>query len=260
LKEYVLAKRKLFNNQADNDIAIVSDDDVLCKELADQMEKKPLLFGHRRDCDAYICESEIYLKHMGRIEVYNLSGSVFDNAIGKLNCAPAIIAARNCGCSKEDIMRGLNSFSPLPHRMEYVDSINDVAYCNDSKATNTGAVIRALQQSKGRVVLIAGGRDKGEEYQLLRDAARNKVRALVLIGEAAGAIASQLQDLAEIHFAGSMEEAVFTAAGLARTGDTVLLSPACASFDMFDSYAHRGQLFRESVIRLKQKMSAPEAG
>jgi len=251
LAEYIRAKAKIFENQTDEDTAIICTDNTLCKELADNLHFKPLTFGHSMDCDAFICESEIHLSHQGQVEIYDLDGTVFDNIAGRLNCAASILAARTIGCQMNDILLGLKSFTPLPHRLEFVAAVDGVTYCNDSKATNTGAVISALQQSNGSVILIAGGKDKGEDYRLLHNAVALKVRRLILIGEAANAISDGLGDLAVVDFAASLEEAVLLASRHAVAGETVLLSPACASFDMFESYGHRGQVFKDCVMRLK---------
>jgi UDP-N-acetylmuramoylalanine--D-glutamate ligase len=257
IEEYVQAKAKLFSRQHGDDVAVICGDDLICLELSQQLiEFKPLMFGHLRENDAYICESDIYLRWQGQLEKYDLTGSPLDNHIGRLNSAAAIMAARACGCEKPVIEEALRLFKPLPHRMELVDVIQGVRYCNDSKATNTGAVISALRQAKGNIVLIAGGRDKGEDYRLLRPIVEEKVKKLILIGEAAAQLDAQLGDLVPTVFADSLEKAVLLAHDEAVYGDTVLLSPACASFDMFDSYGHRGQIFRDSVQRLKTESTS----
>ncbi len=256
IAEYIKAKSRLFEHQQEADKAIICTDNVICMELADHLKSsEPLLFGHSKDCNGYICESEIYVRWEGKIEKYQLAGTVFDNHIGRLNCAAAILAARYGGCDRKAIEKVLLNFQLLPHRMEDVDVINDVVYCNDSKATNTGAVISALTQARGKVILIAGGRDKGDEYSLLRDAVAQKVRKAVLIGEAATKIADEIDDLVGVEYAASMDDAVVKASIAAEPGDTVLLSPACASFDMFESYGHRGQAFKESVQKLRNNSS-----
>ncbi len=259
--EYLLAKKNIFLNQQPEDKAIICADNVICLELAEQLTNvETVLFGHSKECRAFICDSNIYLKLDEVQEKYDLSGTYFDNPIGRINCASALLAAKFCGCTQQEISLVLHSFKGLPHRMEMVDVIGGVSYYNDSKATNTGAVLFALQQVKGRVVLIAGGKDKGDDYGLLRDSVRQKVKNLILIGEAAGGIAQQLRDVVAIDYAASIEEAVVKASSLAVSGDTVLLSPACASFDMFSSYAHRGRSFAEAVKKLHHTRSAQEVG
>ncbi|MBU1234700.1 MAG: UDP-N-acetylmuramoylalanine--D-glutamate ligase, partial [Proteobacteria bacterium] len=134
-----------------------------------------------------------------------------------------------------------------------------VEYYDDSKATNTGAVLSALASFAGNVILIAGGRDKGEEYSVLTQAVREKVKELILIGESADSIADALRDVICARRAGSMEEAVAMAAEVTEPGDVVLLSPACASFDMFDNYGHRGEVFCRAVLDLKKRLGEKAA-
>jgi UDP-N-acetylmuramoylalanine--D-glutamate ligase len=136
--------------------------------------------------------------------------------------------------------------------MQLTDRIDGVTYINDSKATNSGAVISGLEQCAGPVILIAGGRDKGDNYRLLRAAIRNHVKHLLLIGEAARSMGAELADLVETSYPADLDEAVRQAASLAGPGDTVLLSPACASFDMFSSYIERGERFMSAVRGLHE--------
>lgn len=253
LVNYIRAKAQIFSSQDSSDFAIINNDNVYCTELADHLEHKAMTFGHSKDCNSYICEHEVYIRFSGKIEKYNLAGTVFANSIGMVNTAAAILAARYFGCTKEDIETGLRSFSPLPHRMEEVATINEVRYYNDSKATNTGAVISALQQVKGRVFLIAGGKDKGDDYSLLRASLKTKVVKVFLIGESSEIIAKVIGDVTPVEFSTNMEEAVFSASKEAESGDTVLLSPACASFDMYTSYGQRGEAFKESVYKIRDK-------
>ena len=146
----------------------------------------------------------------------------------------------------------MRNFHLPPHRIEFVAEVNGVVYYNDSKATNTGAVLGALVQFPGNVILIAGGRDKGEDYRVLRETVQARVRHLVVIGEAAVLLKEALADVVEILPAESMQAAVTLAAQLARPGDVVLLSPACASYDMFNSYGHRGNEFKKEVRALSE--------
>lgn len=131
--------------------------------------------------------------------------------------------------------------------MQWVGELDGVTYINDSKATNTGAVIAALEQFDSGVILIAGGKHKGEDYTVLHDVMRAKVKALILIGESAAQIQSAVKNCCPVMIASTLEEAVIDARGLSEAGDTVLLSPACASFDMFGSYGERGLVFTETV-------------
>ena len=257
LAGYFQAKARLFSNQEKDDIAIFCGDDLICRELAAQLSIEPCFFGHDRDAEAQICESEILLQDGSRIEKYVLSESC-DTHTGRLNCAAAILAAHRGDCRKANIEKALVAFIPLPHRMEMVAQVDGVWYCNDSKATNTGAVISALRQTQGKVVLIAGGKEKGEDYTILRDIVYEKVKHLILLGEAAPALAKCLSDIVAVEYADSMEEAVRFAQRSARGGDMVLLSPACASFDMFASYKERGDIFRRIVTGIEAESEVIE--
>ncbi|MCF6290218.1 MAG: UDP-N-acetylmuramoyl-L-alanine--D-glutamate ligase [Desulfobacterales bacterium] len=188
-----------------------------------------------------------------REECYDLAGSRLDQPPNLQNSAAAILAARLMGCPARGIREGLARFSPLPHRLTRVAEINGVSYYDDSKATNIGAVHSALGSIQQPVVLIAGGRDKGGDYSLLNDLVRTRVKGLVLIGEAADSMARCFAELTRVERATTLEEAVRTATDLAEPGDAVLLSPACASFDMFTSYGHRGEVFRRAVHALPEK-------
>ena len=261
LERYGAIKMRIFENQRPDDTAIICGDDPVCKRLRKASGRKDfLLFGHEIHCQAVIDGNRVIIKETDCNEVYDLAGTQLADHIGVLNGAAAILATRAMGCEKRHIQEGLGAFALQPHRMEWVAEINGVAYYNDSKATNSGAVIAALQQLDGPVILIAGGRDKGDDYSLLLPAIRDKVSRLILIGETREIIKRKLNGAVVVDEADSMEEAVRLAHREARFGDTVLLSPACASFDMFDGYAHRGEVFKEKVKALKKEWSSRGVG
>lgn len=255
---YAAAKMKIFSGQGPQDTAIVSGDDTFCRELAAGLDggQQLLLFGHDGDCQAQVVGHCIHLRWQGKQERYDLAGSMLATATGGLNSAAAILAARTLGCAPEAIVQGLAAFQVAAHRMALVGEGAGVLYYDDSKATNTGAVLSALANFAGNVILIAGGRDKGDDYTLLRESVGNKVRCLILIGEATDLIAQALAGMVEIKKAASMEAAVFLAASIARAGDVVLLSPACASFDMFENYGHRGKVFADAVRKAIEAVPA----
>jgi UDP-N-acetylmuramoylalanine--D-glutamate ligase len=156
-----------------------------------------------------------------------------------------------CLLPEQSIQQSLTGFAGLTHRMEFVDEIQGVAFYNDSKATNVGAVVKSLESLAPPLILIAGGKDKGGSYEPLRELIRTKTKALVLLGEAREKIFAELGSEVETEMVLSFEEAVRVAFGKAMPGDTILFSPACSSFDMFTSYAHRGECFKELVKKLK---------
>ena len=188
-------------------------------------------------------------------EVYDLAGTSLEDPPNRQNGAAAILTARLMGCPRGDILGALASFKPLAHRMTLVTEIAGVRYIDDSKATNVGAVYSALASIRQPVILIAGGRDKGGDYSILAELIQEKVKHLLLIGEAREMMMRAFLAFTNVEILDTLPEAVARAAGLAQPGDTVLLSPACASFDMFKSYAERGDVFRNAVLALKKSSS-----
>ncbi len=251
IEHYAEIKMRLFAHQRRGDVAIVNSDDPLCAKVPEGLQSQLGPFGTGEENAAVIRDRTIHLLVDGKIEEYPLQGTALDNSVGLQNGAAAILAARVLGCPRDGILAGLRDFRLGPHRIELVAEVAGVSYYNDSKATNTGAVIAALQQFSGNVILIAGGRDKGDDYRLLRDSVAGRVKRLIVIGEATGLLEAALADVVDIVRAGSMEEAVGLAAETGVPGDAVLLSPACASFDMFTSYGHRGNEFKKEVLGLQ---------
>jgi UDP-N-acetylmuramoylalanine--D-glutamate ligase len=166
------------------------------------------------------------------------------------NALAAICAARLGGISSESIRESVRSFKAVEHRLEFVATVRGVDYYNDSKATNVDATKKALEAFAGGVHLILGGKDKDSDYTQLADLVRARVKAVYTIGSAAEKIARHLDGAAKIVSAGTLDAAVRTAAETARTGDVVLLAPACASFDQFENYEHRGRVFKQLVTQL----------
>jgi UDP-N-acetylmuramoylalanine--D-glutamate ligase len=168
------------------------------------------------------------------------------------NAMAALLAARLLGVGETAVREGFSSFEGLPHRMQHVADDDQITYFNDSKATNVAAAVKALEgvEEGRRVVLIAGGRDKGGSYGPLRSLLEKKGRALVLVGEASELMKAQLEDLLPVRQADDMFDAVRLARGLARRGDVVLLAPACSSLDMFENYEERGRVFSAAVKAL----------
>jgi UDP-N-acetylmuramoylalanine--D-glutamate ligase len=161
-------------------------------------------------------------------------------------CSMAILA----GAPFESLEESIRRFKGVEHRIEFVSELDGVQYFNDSKATNVAATVKALEAFPGNILLIAGGRDKEGDFVVLKSLVRERVKHLVLIGESAGKIRKALSDATDTSNAQSMEEAVAVCREIARPGDIVLLAPACASFDMFQDYEHRGRVFKEAVRRL----------
>lgn len=250
LEGYVSAKERVFVNQSYGMLAIINSDDQLCQKVVIPKDVKIEGFGWSKNCYLEITDAQ-FVVHDSSEEDREFSLSLNGlTGFSRYNYAAAFLALRRLGVSAVEVENGFKKFSKLPHRLEFVAEANGITFVNDSKATNTGAVIGALEQQKSGIILIAGGRNKGDDFTLLRQSVVGRVHGLVLLGEAAGEIEENLHDLVMCRRVLTMEEAVKTAYHMAHRGDTVLLSPACSSFDMFKSYGNRGDIFKAAVKNL----------
>lgn len=249
MEHYIAAKMQLFRNQSEDGVAVVNGDDPHCRDLDPGFRAQIQTFGAGLYNNLVIEERGLVVNKSETQEIYAFGPERPLTGFQAQNYGAAILALNAMECPQEIIARGLEDFTPPAHRLEFVVEADGVRYYDDSKATNTGAVVGALSRLDSSVVLIAGGRDKGDDYRLLVKSVREKVKRLVLIGEAAEKIGDVLGGVVAIDRVDSMEEAVQTAAAAASAGDSVLLSPACASFDMFRSYSHRGEVFRQAVLK-----------
>ncbi len=248
--KYTAVKMALFSAQNAGQVAIVNENIACCQNDKTVFHGQRLLFGCNRGANAII-EDDCLILSDGK-EQKKLSLPFGTVGFAAENFAAAALALRLLGIAADTLEGFFAEFIRPPHRLEEVADIDGVLYINDSKATNTGAVLGALRQQNRSVLLIAGGRGKGEDYSLLCEQVRAKVRSLVLIGEAAAEIAEALKKCTRIVYASSLETAVTIASGLAVRGDVVLLSPACTSYDMFSDYAQRGECFRKAVALLQE--------
>ncbi|MBR5042005.1 MAG: UDP-N-acetylmuramoyl-L-alanine--D-glutamate ligase [Bacteroidales bacterium] len=258
MENYVRAKFKIVRNLRPEDCFIFDSDDAItiehlsrivlqAKMLPFSQEKKDLEQGAWVDGNRIIVryeqsESEIYLRELalgGRHNIYNSMA--------------AALAAKASGIEDEVIRNSLKSFSPIEHRLEPVLSIRDVMYINDSKATNVDSAWYALECQTRPVVWIVGGTDKGNDYSVLEDLVREKVKAIVCLGVDNSKIHAAFEGIVgkdNIVDTDSAEKAVQTASMIAKAGDVVLLSPCCASFDLFENYEDRGRQFKNAVRKL----------
>jgi UDP-N-acetylmuramoylalanine--D-glutamate ligase len=261
MADYIASKFAIFAAQSGKDAAIVNTDDPLIMAHRHLWPRSRLFgFGNNRAGlpGARIRDGKVYLTGLSQdistleetAECYDLSTTALALTPNLQNGAAAILAARLMGCPAATIARGLAAFAPLAHRLTVVATIDGITFIDDSKATNIGAVQAALDGINRPVVLIAGGRDKGGDYTLLADAIRKKVKGMVLLGEAREKMARAFRHLTAIEEADTMQHAVQRAKAIAASGDVVLLSPACSSFDMFPNYARRGDAFTEAVKEL----------
>lgn len=254
--EYGDSKFRLFARQRSGDKMIVNHDDPeIMKHLAlsPPSAGQHFFFGcdHKAGNGASVLDGRVTVRSAAERseEVYELPATL-RNPPNDENSMAAILGARLMGCSERGIKRGLADFSTLPHRLAFVTDIGEVSYFDDSKATNIGAVDSALKAMTRPVILIAGGRDKGGDYRLLRCTVERHVKSMLLIGEARDKMAEIFTDLVDVEKVESLARAVQRAGEIAVAGDVVLLSPACASFDQFTSYEERGRVFQDEVFKL----------
>jgi UDP-N-acetylmuramoylalanine--D-glutamate ligase len=180
-----------------------------------------------------------------------LSGIPLKGSHNVENVLAAVVAARLAGVASEVICRVVEGFQAVEHRLEYVTTRNGVQFYNDSKATNVDATSKAIAAFSGGIHLILGGKDKNSDYTLLSDLLRERVSAVYTIGAAAAKIESHLRGVVTLYSCVTLEKAVAAAAAAARPGEVVLLAPACSSFDQFESYEHRGRVFKQIVHELR---------
>jgi UDP-N-acetylmuramoylalanine--D-glutamate ligase len=255
LEEYGSAKARIFENQDHGDWAILNREDPLVWRLHQRVKARVLSFGVAKPSPQL--DSSIWSDDGGlRFSLQGTSGTVrLDNfrlpgQINQTNAMAAAGAALVLNLAPELIESTLADFRGLPHRLEFVREKNHVVFVDDSKGTNVGAVVEALAAVGAPVVLLAGGLDKGGSYAALREPLRQKVKLLLLYGAARELMRVALSGTTQIECCQTLEEAVAKAAAEAEPGDTVLLSPACASFDQFKNYAERGRIFQELVRAL----------
>src|SRR5712691_11648923 len=230
---YGRSKARIFENQTEEDAAVLNADDAAAQQYT---PSRPPVFWFSREkrvaIGCFLRDVEIVLA--------------------------AAAAATLAGVEPAAIAEGVRSFAGVEHRIEFVAAISGVEYFNDSKATNVDATLKALDAFPNNLLVILGGKDKGSDYTILRKSLRQHARMVLLIGAAADKIESQLGDVVPVERAGTMSRAVKLAEERARPGDTVLLSPACASFDQFESYEHRGRVFKQLVRGLAERNAADE--
>lgn len=250
LENYAAAKGRLFETQQPEDYAVLNADDAHCVAYSAISRGKPVWFSSTRaitpgvwldngrlwfDGDFLMAAGEIPIRGRHNVE----------------NTMAAAAAARLAGAEFAGIARAVRSFRAVEHRLEFVRRVRGVDFYNDSKATNVNATLKALEAFEGGLWVILGGKDKDSDYRVLSDALRKKARAVLLIGTAAPKIAGQLKDGVPLIDSGTLDAAIREAHARASPGDTILLAPACASFDQFENYEHRGRVFKQIVEELE---------
>ena len=249
---YVDAKARIFENQQAGDFAVLNADDPTCASMASRTRSQIFWFSRHKEVaqGAWLRDGNVVFRDSkGQTEILQLSDIPLKGAHNLENVLAAVCAGLLMGCAAEKIREAVRNFKAVEHRLEFVATINGVDYYNDSKATNVDATIKALESFPANIHLILGGKDKGSDYTVLNDLLRQRVKRVYTIGAAAAKIESQVKGPEVVH-AETLENAIRKAHATAKQGDVVLLAPACASFDQFKSYEHRGKTFKEIVRTL----------
>lgn len=249
--DYRRAKERIFEAQQPGDVAVLNRDDPLVWTLRTRLRARVVSFGAGEVGDGvFVAANEIVWRDGTFEERYPLARVQLQGAHNRENMMAAVAAAKCAGVSQATIQQVLEGFAGLEHRLEFVREKEGVRYYNDSKGTNVGAVVKSLASFDEPVILLAGGVDKGGDYAPLRGLIQEKVRRLVLFGQAKDIMARALGGLTDTVIVEDLGAAVQDAAAQARPGDVVLLSPACSSFDQFRNYAERGRAFKDLVQAL----------
>jgi UDP-N-acetylmuramoylalanine--D-glutamate ligase len=246
---YADAKARILENQQPTDFAILNADDPTCVAMAKKTRAQVFWFSRQKEVEngAWVRDGNIVFRDSsGQREILQVSEVPLKGAHNLENVLAAVSAGVLMGCAPEKIRQAVHDFKAVEHRLEFVASIGGVDYYNDSKATNVDATIKALESFPANIHLILGGKDKGSDYTVLNDLLRKRVKRVYTIGAAAAKIESQIKGPEVVH-AETLDNAIRQAHAAAQAGNIVLLAPACASFDQFKSYEHRGKVFKEIV-------------
>ncbi|MFN4196680.1 MAG: UDP-N-acetylmuramoyl-L-alanine--D-glutamate ligase [Caldimicrobium sp.] len=257
LEEYAYYKYKIFENQTKDNYALLPWGEPFFERFKSMVNGKKFFFAEKdgEEVSAYYNKEaeEIVLKLGEEGEIYPLSKFKLFGHHNRINLLCALLAGRLMGAGKEACLKLIEEFRGFPHRLEFVGTFGGITFINDSKATNVDATLQALKGLPGSVVLILGGRHKGASYAPLIPLIQEKVRVLILMGEARLLLQDELSGLVETYLAENLVQALEIAFRVARAGDIVLLSPACSSFDQFRDYQERGNVFKNLVIEYAPK-------
>ncbi len=259
LKSYMEAKLRILENQTEKDFAVLNADDPNSLKLSSYGKSRKVFFTTQREVEegTFVKDGKLVLRWNGKEQEIIKTCQI--SIKGPHNLSNASAACTICGIlgvAPQSMQSALRGFKGLEHRLEQVATISGVSFINDSKATNVESVWYALQSVTPPIILIGGGKDKGGDFSKLRELVQKNVKALILIGEAKETIKRALGDLVPCFFSDSLEEAVRQSFRKASLNDTVLLSPGCASFDMFKDYQHRGNVFKSGVKELARRHGA----
>jgi UDP-N-acetylmuramoylalanine--D-glutamate ligase len=261
IEDYIKAKQRIFENQKKEDVMILNADDYVVVNLGRKGKAKPYFFSKKQVLQEGIFVRGEYIvarfrgkeERLIKTDDFQLKGQ---HNLENVLCA--ILCGIVSGIDINIIVEEVRNFKPLPHRIEEIAVISGVRFINDSKATNVASVIAAILSFDEPIILIAGGKDKGEDYSGLIPYLKEKCKALILFGEAADIIGSMTKDAVPTSKVGDLAQAINLAYALAEKDNIVLLSPACSSFDQFTSYKERGEVFKKEAIKMKERLHGKE--
>jgi len=260
--DYAAAKHRIFMNQGQGDVAILNADDEIVSSWADGLRAHSVSFSVKRELEEglFLRGREIVSRTKDAEKTLMMRDEMKLRGLHNVeNVLAALATGLACGAAPDSMRETVKRFEAVEHRLEFVSEVDGVKFYNDSKATSVDATVKALEafaEEAGKIILILGGRGKKAPYAPLASLVRAKARKLILIGEDAETIAAELAGDAPIQRARDMKDAVAVSLQAAKPGDIVLLAPACASFDMFESFEHRGRSFKKEVQSLKSKVQS----
>jgi UDP-N-acetylmuramoylalanine--D-glutamate ligase len=255
---YVNAKARIFENQKQKDFTVLNADDATTVGLADRVLAQQFWFSRKKAVEkgAFVREAHIFFRDgQHEREIMPLAEIPLKGAHNLENVLAGVSVGALVGCEPVQIREAVRNFKAVEHRLEFVAKVAGVDYYNDSKATNVDATIKALESFPANIHLILGGKDKDSDYTVLHDLLGQRVKRVYTIGAAAAKIESQIQGAVDVDHSETLEVAIRRASESATAGDVVLLAPACASFDQFRSYEHRGRVFKETVYSMADAVS-----
>lgn len=256
MADYAAAKANIFRNQTASDVAVLNADNEWSMREGEKTAARRICFSRLRELGEGIFlrgEEIIECSATGERVLLTRADIPLPGDHNVENVMAALAAGLACGASVDSMRQTVRNFKGVEHRLEFVAEINGVKFYNDSKATNVDAAIKCLEAFAGGVIVILGGKDKGGDYLPLAPLVRERCEHVILIGAAADKIGAALEGTKPLHRAATMPEAVKLGLELGQPGNVVLLAPACASFDMFDNYEHRGRVFKEAVKHLDSR-------
>jgi UDP-N-acetylmuramoylalanine--D-glutamate ligase len=253
MDDYAAAKQRIFMNQTSSDVAILNADDARVARMSAGIKAQVVYFSRAAELTEgiFVRGDEIVSRKGGQEQFLVSTGEIgLKGAHNLENVMAALGLGLACSAAPEAMRLAVHDFKGVEHRLEFAGEIDGISFYNDSKATNVDAAVKSIEAFDGRLIVILGGKDKGGDFRPLTSLIKAKAEQVILIGAAAGKIREAIEGAAPIHLAASLEDAVGLGFALGKPGSIVLLAPACASFDMFDNYEHRGRVFKTAVANL----------